>query len=312
MDIRKINLAAILSLVVSILVLGLSGCTALKTFPQTARAGDTVALAVGSPDGMTRANTTASYESGADPGVFHDITPDIRAIFRLYADKASSLYSVNSSAGFIVSTSGHEPWVTVMVVDLPAGLPAGPGKVHITTSVTYPTIGNHINDMPIDLEILPGVGVASDLSYEFGVGASMGGDLSLLEALPHAQIIPDYPQSTSWPAYGAIEMKLHVPTTEGVALPQAALRVVADDVNFISSSALLYKHDSNEDLSVIFMNPVGGLDYFEPRFSIIPLNNDDFTISFAQTPIINSVSYYDINGSLVAGPQVSEFTVQMR
>lgn len=293
------------------LVTGISGCTALNSFPQAARGGDTIALAVGSADGMTRANTTASFESDANPGVFHDITSGIRGIFNLYADKASSTYSVGSNTGSIISTSGHEAWVTVMVVDLPL-LPIGPGKVHITTTAPYPTIGSHINNIPIDLEILAGTGAASDFAYEFGVGSSLGGDLTLLEPMTHAQIIPDYPQSTSWPKYGAIEMKLHVPTTQGVKLPPAALRVVADDINPTSQSILIYNHDDNEDLTVMFLSPTGGLNYFEPRFSIVPLVNSSLNIGFTQPPVITSVSYFDINGNPVSGPLVSEFSVEVR
>lgn len=198
-----------------------------------------------------------------------------------------------------------------MAVDLPAGLPTGTGKVQITTSASYPTIGSHINNFPVALEILPGTGVPSDLTYEFGVGASMGGDLALLEALPHAQVVPDYPQS-GWPTYAAIEMKLHVPTTEGTALPPAALRVVADDMNFISAANLLYWHDNNEDLTVTFLSPRGGIHYYEPRFSIIPLDNDDVTIGFTQPPVINAVTYYDIDGNPVAGPLLSQYSIEMR
>jgi hypothetical protein len=312
MNLRIRSSIAIFSLIVGMFAVVLSGCTALNTFPQAARAGDTVALAVGSADGMSRANTSASFESDAQLGTFYDLTPNIRGIFRLYADQASSLYGVGSTAGQVISTSGHEPWITIMAVDLPVGLPTGPGKVHITTSAEYPTIGSHINDLPVGLDILPGTGAVSDLAYEFGVGSSQPGDLSLLEALPHAQVIPDHPQSTGWPTYGAIEMKLHVPTTQGVALAPTALRVVADDMNILSSSSVLYSHDSNQDLTVMFLEPRGKLRHDEPRFSIIPLNNDDFTIDFSQTPVINSVSYYDIDGKPVAGPLVSEFTVDMR
>ena len=214
-----------------------AGCTALETFPQAARAGDTVALAVGSAEGMSRANTTASFESDAMPGEFYDLTPGIRGIFRLYADETSSIYDNASNAYHIVKTSGHEPWLTVMAVDLPHGLPLGTGKIHITTTATYPTIGSDINDFPINLEILPGTGVASDLLYEFGVKSSQPGDLTIPESLPHAQVIPEYPEATNWPLYGAIEMKLHVPTSAstGVRLVADNLGVYTDQGSVCSS-----------------------------------------------------------------------------
>lgn len=309
MPLSRRSLVAVVGLLVSIFVVGLCGCTALKTFPQAARAGDTITLAVGSADGMSRANTTANFVSDAEPGVDYDLTGGIRSIFRLYADKASSLYASGSTPRFIVDTSGHEPWITVMVVDLPQGLPTGSGKVNVTTTATYPTIGSHINDKPIDLEILPGVGAAADLTYEFGLGSTMLGDLGLLEAQPHAQVMPMFPQAQAWPLYGAIEIKLQVPTSVGTAV-----RVVTDDMRVATSSNLnvITRRDSNGDLTVIFVNHTGKLRYYEPRFSIVLIDNPDQQNIFLATPTITSVSYFDIDGNTVSGPLGSSFLVQMR
>jgi hypothetical protein len=308
------SLVKITSLIASILAMTLTGCIGLKTFPQAARGGDTVALAVGSADGMARANTTAVFVSDSAPNTPINLTSGIRGIFRLYADKASSLYTIGSNTHFVVDSSGHEPWVTIMVVDLPQGLPTGSGQVRITTTATYPTIGNHINNRPISLAILPGTGTPSDLPFELGVSTSMPGDLTQMEAQPYAQVMPVFPSSTTWPAYGAIEMKMHVPTTAGTALGPAALRVLVDDMSVSTSSGLStpYRHDSNQDLTVMLLSPTGKLRYYEPRFSIVPINNQDQVISFAGTPTITSVRYFDINGNQVAGPLPSDFVVQLR
>lgn len=285
----------------------LSGCTALNSFPQAARAGDTVTLAVGSADGMSRANTTATFISDVDSSV-HDLTSGIRGIFRLYADKTSSLYSVGSTTDFIFDTSGHEPWATIMAIDLPPTLPAGTGTVNIITTATYPTIGNHINNVPINLEILPGTGKPADLTYEFGLGASLTGDLTLLETLPHAQVIPTFP--SSWPNYGAIEMKVHAPTTAG-----ARIRFVMDDMRVASPTGLntlWTPRDANQDLTLMFTNPRGKLRDSHLRFAIVLLDNGDPAAAFTASPVINSISYYDIDGNLVAGPPVSDYTVELR
>lgn len=306
--------AAISSFFACILAMAASGCISLKTFPQAARAGDTVALAVGSADGMARANTTAVFVSDSATNNPINLTPGIRGVFRLYADKASPIYTSTNTVHYVIDTSGHEPWVTVMVVDLPQGLPAGPGKVHVTTTATFPTIGSHINNRPISLEILPGTGTPSDLPYEFGVGTSMPGDLTQLEALPYAQIMPVFPSSTTWPTYGAIEMKLYVPTSAGTALGPAALRVVVDDMSGSTASALnaTYRHNSNQNLTLMLLSPTGRLRYYESRFSIVPRNDGDQVVSFIGTPTIISVRYFDINGNEVAGPAVSDFVVQLR
>jgi hypothetical protein len=301
-------LVTILSWSAIILSLAFSGCTALQTFPQAARAGDTVALGAGSADGMSRANTTAYFVSDSG-STQYDLTPGIRGIFRLYADKASNMYSAGSTTNYITSTSGHEPWLSVVVIDLPPGLPTGTGKVHVTTTATYPTIGSHINDLPINLEIIPGTGAPSSLSYEFGHGSGMPGDPTQLESLPLAQVMPVFPSSTSWPAYGAVEIKMHVPTTAGTSLTPAQLRVLVDDMSVSTSSNLhaIYHDDSNQDLTVMLLSPIGRLRYFEPRFSIVPLYDQ-----FVGTPTITSVRFFDINGNQVAGPTVSDFVVQLR
>jgi len=305
-------LVVVYLLVASIFGVGISGCTALNTFPQAARGGDTVALALGSPDGMSRANTTAEFVSDADnPPVSYDLTPGIRGIFKLFADKASSIYATGNTTRNIIDTSGHEPWITVMGVDLPQGLPEGPGVVNITTTgVDYPTIGSHINDISINLEILPGVGEASDLAYEFGVGTTLPGDLTTLEALPHAQVMPVFPQGTSWPRYGAIEMSLRVPTTAGTAV-----RVVFDDMRVTmpsSTSTMFSPRDVNQDMKVMLLNSKGKLHYYAPRFSLVLVDREDLDDSFLSTPVINSVSYYDTNGNSVAGPAKSAFNVVIR
>lgn len=308
------NSVIISSFGICILAMAMSGCISMKTFPQAARAGDTVALAVGSADGMARVNTTAVFVPDSATNSPINLTPGIRGVFRLYADKASAIYTSTNIVRYVTDTSGHEPWVTVMVVDLPQGLPAGPGKVHVTTTATFPTIGSHINNRPISLEILPGTGVASDLPYEFGVGTSMSGDLTQLEALPHAQVMPVFPSSTTWPTYGAIEMKMYVPTSAGTALGPAGLRVVVDDMSAVTLSSLIStsRLDSNQNLTLMLLSPTGRLRYYESRFSIVPRNDGDQVISLIGTPTILSVRYFDINGNEVAGPAASDFVVQLR
>ncbi len=307
-------LVKVISLIASIFVITLSGCIGLKTFPQAARGGDTVALAVGSADGMSRANTTAIFVSDSAPNSPINLTSGIRGIFRLYGDKASSVYTVGSNTHYIIDTSGHEPWVTIMVVDLPPGLPTGSGQVRITSTASYPTIGSHINNRSISLEIIPGTGVSSDLPYEFGVGSSMPGDLTQMEALPYAQVMPIFPSSTSWPTYGAIEIKLHVPTSAGTALGSGNLRVLIDDMSVSTASYpnTSYRHDNNQDLTVMLLSPTGKLQYYEARFSIVPRKDSTTIISFTSTPTIISARYFDINGNQIAGPATSEFLVQLR
>jgi hypothetical protein len=292
----------------------LTGCTTLETFPQAARSGDTVALAVGSPDGMNRDNTTAVFVSDASPASPVDLTSNIRGIFRLYADKLSDIYNPGTNVQEIFNTSGHEPWVTILVLDLPSGLPVGPGEVKVSTTASYPTIGSHINDFPVQLEIIPGTGAPSDFAYEFGKGGSRLGNLALLEPVPHAQIIPVFPPSGTWPSYGAMEIKLNVPTTAGSALESPVIRVIPDDLNSFTGSqvSMTYHHDDNQVLTVLLVSPVGALRTQEARFSVVLMTSQYMPLQFSSTPAITSVRYYDIDGSETSGPDISDYLVELR
>ncbi len=286
-----------------------SGCTTFNSFPQAARSGDTISLAVGSPLGMTRTNTTATFTSDSD-GVPIDLTANIRSIFNLYADKASAVYEPGSGADSLVGSSGHEPWLTTVAIDLPQGLATGPGTIQFNTAAVYPAIGSHINNFPISIEILPGTGSASSFDYELGVGGLATGDLSMLEAQPRAVFGPSFP-STSCPCsdYGAIEVKIKMPSSLGTGLTLPFVRVVVEDMMVKTGSARGVSTGlvNGEDLTVIITSMTGLLKYYESRLSVVLHSS----ISFSGTPTITSIRYFDLNGNEVSGPVV-DYTVVMR
>lgn len=303
----------------------LNGCSAYRVFPFEAKAGDTVTLAVGSPDGMTRANTTATFISESDEGNPVDVTPNIRAVFKLHADKASSVYQTGMLfTEEIVKTSGHMPWVTIVVIDLPTGLPTGPARIELSTSATYPTIGSHINDLttntqslvagghiapPIALNILPGSGAPMEFPYEFGVGWFFTGDLTRLEPQANAQVSPPFQTGnpSGWPTYGAVEIKMTLDAD--APLTDSLYRIVADEISFYTKSqrSVVTGINGNE-LTVMFISPQGKLQYYEPRFAVVL----DSSVNFSAVPFpatISSVQYYDIDGNPVAGPLSTEYSV---
>ena len=309
--------------IVLISLLG-GGCTALQTFPQVARPGDTVALAIGSPDGMNKSNTTASYIPDADPSNPIDLTSNIRSIFKLYADKTSIVYEKSDPGqpwrglftDLITSGSGHEPWLTVMVVDLPGSMPAGTGRVEVRTTATYPPlVSSHINDLEtdgfrIDLEILDpvtaGVGSPNPFEYQRGQSVTASGDLTTLEPLPHALVRPPFqfgnPQG--WPDYGAVSLKVTLSADQ--PLTEQLVRLVVDDMTLRTESnrSVLSALKGNE-LTVMLISPTGALKYYEPRFSIV-LRSD---VTFTNVPVITQVQYYDLDGNPAVGPSVSNYTV---
>lgn len=290
-----------------LLTVFVSGCTALQPFPNIARGGDTIALAVGSPKDMTRANTTATFISDVDASVV-DITSNIRSIFKLYADQTSRVYEFGSNTGSLVNSSSHSPWITIVAVDMPQGLTVGTGVIRLNTTATYPSIGSHINDIDIAIEVIPGTGTAHSFPYEFGIGSQNNGDLAVLEPLPTASYGPSIPSSTCpCPDYAAIEIKTTIPTSLG-SLYEPLLRIIPADLTVDTGSGRNVTHGTvNNDLTVIFTSQDGTLKYQEAQFDVV-LHS---ATSFTALPTITSVRYFDINGNEVSGP-VSDYNVALK
>lgn len=280
----------------------LTGCIGLDAHPVAARAGDTVTLALGSPDGMTRSNTTVSFED-VDGGM-HDLTANVRGIFKLYPDRASAAWD-SSLTSTLVTSARHEPWLTVMALDLPQSLPAGVGRLHINSTAAYPGINAHINDVPVRLEILPGSGTANQLEYVLGStpDSTAYGDITLLEPRPSVAVRPADGTAN---LYGAIEMKLRVETNRGTELSEPNVRVVMEDLTVATESrrTWFWNIDNGQDYTITLVSPLGWLTESEARFKIV--------FKQAQvigTPAITSIRYFDVDGTEIVGPAIDRYTV---
>ena len=290
----------------------LTGCTAINSLPTAARAGDTVTFAVGSPDDMTTTNTAAVYYP--DSGGSVPLT--IKSIVRLYPDPASpSVANPGNSYWQITTTSGHQPWVSIAIIDLPtSGLPVGTGNVQFTTTATYPTIADSVNNVPIALEILPGTGSPHPLEYNIGHGAITAGLLSNIEPSHNVTVHPVFDPNASWPTYGAVEITLQF-AADGS--PPSSFQLLPEDVSpYTGSQRMVMQKVSGDALVVSYISPTGQLAYYEPRFEVIPLparalsNAAPGTMPSAP-PTVESVRYFDINGAQVAGPAPANYTVEM-
>ncbi len=287
---------------VAALAVTLSGCTTVQTFPDKARAGDTITLSVGSADGMTRLNTTISYNSDAGSSV--DLTPNIRAITKIYPDKTSEAWLFDDQLlGNIPTYSNHGPWETVVVIDLPASMPVGTGNIQVTTAATYPTAALSVNSIPISLEILDGVGAPNPFNYRVTGSTDFTGNLSSLEPLPQAVIRT--PVGASAPDYGAIELVVRATIKKndgsGTGTPTSDIRIVVDDMGSTNLSSQLQSSwvKNNKLITVNFISPTGLMKYYESRFSIVLKPGNIFA---DPQPSIISATYYDINGNVTTGP----------
>lgn len=143
-----------------ILLLALSGCAGVQSYPNTARAGDTTAVATGWKHGFDRNKITVTITpSSGSPIVLLPGDPAVRAVINLYPDPVSNLVVsdatnqdtspyANSYAYVINYQTNNDKdwWQTVIFIDLPATLPPGTTSIDIssTSGETYSSTVNII------------------------------------------------------------------------------------------------------------------------------------------------------------------------
>ncbi len=303
----------------------LHGCANLQTYPQVARAGDTISMTLGTADKLTRAGTTVEFVSDSDPGTTYDLTNNIRALFRLYADKTSSAI-VDQPGSWLPDMTGHEPWMNVMMLDLPGGLPPGTGKITVTpnSEAQFP-----LQEPPpeMDIEIIAGTGKPNSFSYWQTFGGPRIGDLSRLEPKPQVVVRPPVPpgpwgfQGCGTSRFGAVEVNLNIPTaliaSDGTTslgpVPDDQIRLLVEDLRgeptgsgiLTTSQVQMFWTRTGDDFRVMFISPTG-MTKCETRFAMIlvriNLTGNDPQFSQAISPTLTSIDYYDLDGFLTTGP----------
>lgn len=316
-----------------------AGCSALQTFPNTARLGDTVTLALGSHDNLsidTISSIKFLYSAG---GESPELKPYVQSIFRLYADKKSRAYQPGLAfLESIVEEAGHEPWLNVLVLKIPTSaeeptMATGTGQFQIVTTKDPLGVSDviyHGNGTPLDsfwdepadptddvikiaMELLPGSGAANPLAYEFGgfvnpsgginSGVSLPGNLSLLEAHEHAAVLPtfDGDPGTTWPdmTYGAVQINVLLDTVNPLS-DASDLRVVAEDMTVHTGSRRMVGYN-------LISGPAGNeliVIFLSPEGKL-KYYEPRFSIAlnttnnFNSVPTISSVEYYTVDGALL-------------
>lgn len=291
----------------------LGGCVALQPLPTAARAGDTIALAVGSADGMMATNTTVEFYSGPDPNVVAPIAVPIRSVVKVNPDKTSVAW-LTADAHKIPKRSSHGGWLSVIVVDLPSTLPEGVGVIRITTDgqVVYPRFAATANGTDIQMTILPGTGSVNPFDYAVVQGSAVSGDLLKLESLPQVIVKPPVPPEGQEEiiAYGAVEISITAPivSLDSSPIVDKGVAVVLDDQpqNIDNQTSLLWKR-RGDDFDIMLISPKGLYSY-QTRFSIVP-RFPDYLYKIEGTPLLNSITYYDLDGMVITGPTPMIFTI---
>jgi len=267
----------------------LQGCVATQSFPTVARGGDTITLAVGSPDGMTKANTTAQFVSDVDAST---IALPIRSIVRLRPDQTSYTALFDDFVNAEDDYTGHAQWLTVIVIDLPEGLTVGTGHIDINSSSSYETFPVGVNDIPVSIEIIEGTGVRNEFTYNNNFGGVGPGDISKLETLPQVVLRPPNLGSTQV-NFAAAEIKVNVPMD---SVPTRDIRVVSDDFYTKNPQDQVQMNWSRngDELTVNFVSPTATMEPLQLRFSVVLRPGNTFVTD--PGPSVVSIKLYDING----------------
>jgi hypothetical protein len=290
------------AIVTSLLILvALTGCVALQPLPHAARSGDTITLALGSVEGMTKSNVTVTYTS--DSGAAVNLTPNISGLFRMYPSRTSRA-AYDTDAATLPWKSGHEAWMMVMAVNLPSGMPVGTGKIRVQcqpqASCVYPWSETHINSIDIAFEVLPGQGSPNPLVYKSWIYTATG-SLSDLEEGPQLAVRTPYTPFNSPYAneiYGAVQVVLYAPVSDP-GVNNGNIRVVTENMDLATNSQLQTSWKRVGDYITVYLVSPIGMRYFEPRFSVVlrrPYSSAPPT-TFTATPRLESAIFYSLDGS---------------
>lgn len=299
-----LNNKCICLLLLSCLAL-LQGCVAIQSFPTIARAGDTITLAVGTPDGMTKDNVALMF-TPSNGGTPIDISSGIRSIIKINPDETSGLSLFQAeNVQVLENDAGHGAWLSLIVLDLPdeTVLPVGEGVINVDTTASYSRFSPVVWPS-IGIEILPGTGEPNQFEYEWG-GGSQPGDLSMLESLTQVVARPNKFKYAG--SFAAAEVKLDIPMqikSDGSYVNDGLIRIVHDETNATRSKQIqMFWSRSGDVLTVNFLCPSVTMLISDMRFSVVLYATTTKTSFFEfispPGPVVNAITVFDADGAAI-------------
>lgn len=287
-----------------LLTLLLQACTAVNTFPMTARAGDTVSVMVGGSERARKQTIAATLQDSA--GQTWDLQAQglVRSVFNLRMDgrAVATHYSsyIDSDYPWIV---GHEPVQTVLVTDLPAT--AAPGAATLTVALNASDDSSGVaSPFTVNIDIVPGAGGSDSFSrqadgYENGKPAQ----LAKLEPAPHAKI------TLGAGTIGAASLKISFNAASlngddiNVYVPESTVRGSAVSPGaFGDKQRMVYWHQDGQYLYIDMVAPQGISGKYLQFFVVHPA---DPGIQPAFT--LTEVAAYAVDGNAVSVQPVLEY-----
>lgn len=275
--------------ILSLCTVFLMSCGALRTFHEYARAGDTVAVPIGTKANFNKDNITVTITPSIGDNIVLSATdPKIRGIINYYPDPISSMNvsreiqeditASSKTYAFTVlfmANNDKDYFQTVVFVDLPATLPPG---------LTQVEVANDLGEShQVTLDVIEGVGIANSFNADFNSGLLL--DANMLDSLARASHTTVNIASDVIPH--AVEISFtHDPD---VSIGGTGKAFVVNPLGYRKS---LHWTDDGTNMMIIMNESKTGL--------IDHMNDYKFYIAGTVTGLqFSTVKGYDINGVLI-------------
>jgi len=277
----------------------IQGCTAVASFPTVARAGDTISVMVGGTEKARKETIAVTLTDVNAQDWDLQALGKVRSVFNLRADgRAEGSHYSSYLESYISWSEGHEPVQTVLVVNIPSGVPAGDAYLTVTPFVDDDSSGI-LPPYTINVEIIPGIGKNDDFLRQDNAGPNLAVNFEKLEPAPHA--------------------KIDFGITDGITIGAASLVVdfdelvvSPDDINvyfpesnvrgsFVSTGAfgetqrMIYWHHDGQQLYIDVVSPQGIKQAYLMMYVMHPRG-------LSASPDFNLISskVYDVNGDEIS------------
>lgn len=283
---------------------GLVGCAGTQSFTTAARAGETVALAVGYRQTLNREKVSVTItDSAAQTITYPPSDPKVKAIFNLYPDPASKVVvgyktgqdlgvsakfdggHIEANYGGKSGTMGSSDWSqTMLLLDLPTTMSNGQPIAIGPASVSIANLSNIVIHTA-KVEILSGTSISNPfnvLMSETGIVSALGINPETLHGLERAG---NYKVTFSTPTIPH-SLQMEFSHDLGIGVPWV--------VNPPGNTKNVVWTDNGTILKVL-VTPATGVPLIR-RGDLIFLVTGGLS-NLTQT----SLKAYDINGNLIAG-----------
>lgn len=272
--------------------LWMNACTGLKTYPMTARAGDTIAIGVGMPyfyggvpEKMTKDIVSVKVRRKSDNVLVYTLIP--RAVFNLYPDPRSQLATMQSEMNFNYSQAIE----TVVALDLPTDIPNDTYQLIVGSAGVAGTLRTIQSEITI-----VGQGGSPHLFEDELSGFPWS--LDILENRPYKEVLFSPSAST----IGAAELAL---TFNDTAISQYDIDV-EKPLYCDNTKRMLYWKVVGNEIHIYILVPEGTTQTDRLKFSVVTPKGQgapDPDPGLALVP--SSIRVLDVNGNPVTDVTVS-------